>query len=155
MSVSFNGASTYIELLERGQPRSISSREDAVRIQEQIDLFLDKSELTDDEEEYLSLLGDLVLAWEKDAEAWPRVTPTQIIRELLNANEYKQAELVGSVFPTASVASEVLMGKRGLTYEHVQKLARFFHVSPAVFFTETEPRRSPPPPSVPRQSPTR
>ncbi len=45
-----------------------------------------------------------------------------------------QSDLVGRVIPTKSIASEVLRGKRRLTYVHVEKLAHVFHVSPAVFF---------------------
>ena len=40
----------------------------------------------------------------------------------------------GPVFATKSIASEVLNGKRRLTYDHVDRLAQFFHVSPSVFY---------------------
>ena len=48
------------------------------------------------------------------------------------ANGLKQKDLVG-VFETASVASEVLKGKRSLTTEHIRRLGKRFKVSPAVF----------------------
>ena len=51
----------------------------------------------------------------------------------MEANGLKQKDLVGSVFETASIASEVLSGKREITKEHIRKLSRKFHVSPAVF----------------------
>ena len=37
------------------------------------------------------------------------------------------------VFETASVASEVLKGKRSLTTEHIRRLGKRFKVSPAMF----------------------
>ncbi len=46
----------------------------------------------------------------------------------------RQGDLVGGVFPTKGIASEVLNGKRQLTYEHVARLAKVFHVSPAAFY---------------------
>jgi len=47
----------------------------------------------------------------------------------------RQVDLVGPVFPSASAASDFLAGRRPLSYERVRKLATFFHVSPAVFFS--------------------
>jgi HTH-type transcriptional regulator/antitoxin HigA len=37
------------------------------------------------------------------------------------------------VFETASVASEVLKGKRTLTTDHIRRLSKRFNISPAVF----------------------
>ena len=48
-----------------------------------------------------------------------------------------QQALVGPVFATKSVASEVLNGKRRLTYGHVDKLARMLKVPTGVFFPTT------------------
>ena len=48
------------------------------------------------------------------------------------ANALKQKDLIG-VFETASVASEVLKGKRALTTGHIRRLSKRFNVSPAVF----------------------
>ena len=125
---------TYSELLAAGQPRTITSNEEADRIQAQIDAVIDKGDLSQDEQEYLSLLGDLVLAWEEERYDWPELSPVEYLRALLEDSGRRQADLVGPVFPTASIASEVLNGKRALTYDHVHKAAAFFHVSPALFF---------------------
>ena len=61
-------------------------------------------------------------------------TPIEVINELMEANGLKQKDLVGSIFETASVVSEVLSGKRPLTVEHIRRLSKRFGVSPAVFF---------------------
>jgi hypothetical protein len=37
------------------------------------------------------------------------------------------------VFPSAPAVSDFLAGRRPLNYERVDKLAAFFHVSPALF----------------------
>ena len=55
---------SYAELLMHVQPRSITSEEEAAHIQRQIDQLIDRPERTADEEALLSLLGDLVHAWE-------------------------------------------------------------------------------------------
>ena len=38
--------------------------------------------------------------------------------------------------------SEVLAGKRQLTRAQISKLAAYFHISPAVFMAEAEPRKN-------------
>jgi HTH-type transcriptional regulator/antitoxin HigA len=116
------------------QPRSIASEEDAARTEGQIDELVDRSELTAAEASLLSLLGDLVHAWEADRYDLEAPTPSEAIRALLEAHGLHQQDLVGPVFATKSVVSEVLRGKRGPTYAHVERLARFFHVSPSVFY---------------------
>jgi HTH-type transcriptional regulator/antitoxin HigA len=63
----------------------------------------------------------------------PSASPVEVIEELMNANGLKQKDLVG-VFPTESVISDVLAGKRALTVEHIKKLSERFAVSPALFF---------------------
>ena len=51
----------------------------------------------------------------------------------MEANGLKQKDLIGVVFETASVASEVLSGKRELTKDHVRKLAKRFEVQAELF----------------------
>jgi HTH-type transcriptional regulator/antitoxin HigA len=128
---------TYTELLAAGQPRTITSDTDADRIQSQIDALLDKGELSRAEEEYLSLLGDLVLAWEDGKHEMPDLPPLDYLRALIEDGGLRQADLVPAVFPTPSLASEILSGKRPLTYDYVQRLSRYFHVSPALFFEQS------------------
>ena len=125
---------SYADLLARVQPRSITSEAEAARIQDQIDRLIDRAERNADEEALLSLLGDVIQAWEADRHDLDAPLPSQAIRALLEAHQLDQQGLVGPVFATKSVASEILSGKRRLTYEHVERLARFFHVSPSVFY---------------------
>ncbi len=103
-------------------------------VQRQIDELIDRGALSPDERKLLSLLGDLMLAWEGDRYGLPAVSPADAIRALLDARGMRQGDLVGRVFPTKGIASEVLNGKRQLTYEHVARLAEVFHVSPAAFY---------------------
>jgi HTH-type transcriptional regulator/antitoxin HigA len=124
----------YAAMLAEIQPRSITNETEAEAIQARIDQLIDQPARTADEDALLSLLGDLVQACEGDRHDLDAPTPTAAIRALLEAHGCKQQDLVGTVFATKSIASEVLRGKRGLTYDHVSRLARFFHVSPTVFY---------------------
>jgi HTH-type transcriptional regulator/antitoxin HigA len=51
----------------------------------------------------------------------------------MDTNGLRQADLL-DVFGTASIASEVLNGKRDLAKSHIQRLSARFNVSPALFF---------------------
>jgi HTH-type transcriptional regulator/antitoxin HigA len=56
---------------------------------------------------------------------------------LLTERGLRQKDLV-PVFGTESIVSEVLSGKRELQTKHIERLAVFFHVSPAAFFATRE-----------------
>jgi HTH-type transcriptional regulator/antitoxin HigA len=128
-------AEAYAKLLASSLPRSITSEEEAEAVQRQINALIDKpEELTEAESELLSLLGDLTLVWEDRKYDLSDIAGPEAVRALLELHGLRQSALVGPVFPTRSLASEVLSGKRQLTYDYVRRLAEFFRVSPAVFY---------------------
>jgi HTH-type transcriptional regulator/antitoxin HigA len=89
-------------------------------------------ELSKAERDLYDTLGVLIEDFEKKAYILRAATPIEAIKELMLANDLKQKDLVG-VFETASVASEILNGKRSLTTDHIRRLSKRFNVSPAVF----------------------
>ena len=89
-------------------------------------------DLTKAERDLYETLAVLIEDFEKKAYPTRAASPIEAIKELMAANGLKQKDLVG-VFETASVASEVLKGKRSLTTEHVRRLGKRFKVSPALF----------------------
>ena len=135
MTLGTEASQSYADLLRENLPRSIKTEAEADAIQRQIDTIIDKlGELSEAEEEFLSLLGDLMLVWENGKYELPDIYGPEAVRVLLQERDLLQKDLVGPVFPTKGIASEVLSGKRSLTYEYVRWLAEFFHVSPAVFY---------------------
>lgn len=101
--------------------------------QEAIDSLLDKGELTPDERDYLHVLGMLVCEYEQTLEPIPDIYGVELLKALIEEFELRQKDLV-PIFKTESIVSDILREKRQLTTEHIQKLAEFFRVSPAVFF---------------------
>lgn len=79
------------------------------------------------------LLTLLIEDFEEKHYAFKAASPTDVLNELMLANNLKQKDLL-DVFGTPSVVSEVLRGKRKFTAEHIRRLSRRFHVSPEVFF---------------------
>ncbi len=123
----------YIKLLKQFPPRPIKSEEDLEATQEMVNHLLDKPQLTEEESDYLDVLGMLIYKYEKDLDIVPDIYGVELLKFLLEERNLKQKDLV-SIFKTESIVSDVLNEKRQLTTRHIQELAEFFDVSPAVFF---------------------
>jgi len=123
----------YIELLTYFPPLPIKNEEDLEKTQAVVDNLLDKGNLTEEEEEYLYVLGILIHEYEEKQDLIPDIYGVDLLKVLIKELNLKQKDLV-SIFKTESIVSDVLNGKRKLTVEHIQKLAEFFKVSPAAFF---------------------
>ncbi len=128
-----NNSSAYIELLKTFPPRPITAEEELTATQKKIDSLLDKGELTPDERDYLHVLGTLVYQYEQTLEPIPDIYGIELLKALIEEFDLRQKDLV-PIFKTESIVSDILHEKRQLTTEHIQKLAEFFSVSPAVFF---------------------
>ncbi len=136
MTPGLKKPSTYIELLQAFPPRPIKSEEDFWATQEIIDDLIDRGELTEDEEDYLDVLGTLVYEYEQTQEPIPAVSGLEVLKFMMEQHNLSQKDLV-SVFKTESIASEVLNGNRKLTVAHIQELAKMFNLSPAAFMPLT------------------
>ena len=123
----------YIELLKQFPPRPIKSEEELEATQEIVNQLLDKLQLTEEESDYLDVLGMLIYEYEKDLDIVPDIYGVELLKVLLEERNLKQKDLV-SIFKTESIVSDVLNEKRKLTTRHIQELAEFFNLSPAVFF---------------------
>lgn len=123
----------YLDLLNEFPPRPIKSNDDLIAVQEVVDALLDARNLTSDQQEYLNLLGMLISEYEEKNVEVPDIYGVNLLNVLIEDWDLKQKELV-PIFKTESIVSAVINGHRQLTVEHIQKLAEFFHISPAAFF---------------------
>jgi HTH-type transcriptional regulator/antitoxin HigA len=126
---------TYEEILARKPPHPIRTEEEADRVREEIQALVRTYPRSAGQEEYLSLLSQLLIAWENGRFEPSRLPGVEVLRCLLEDNDLPQAALVGPVFASRSIVSEILSGKRKLTLNHIQKLAEFFHTRPEVFLS--------------------
>ncbi len=124
---------TYSDLLQQFPPRPIQTETQLQATQAVIDALIDQSSLTPDEQEYLNLLGTLVYEYETKHVPMPDVYGIELVKVMMLEWNLKQKDLV-PIFKTESIVSAVLHGQRNLTVNHIQQLARFFHISPAAFF---------------------
>ena len=119
----------YATLLARTLPSVIHSEKENERYLAMLEELDQKgSKLTPAEQRLAELLTLLIEDFEEKAYALEPASPVEILRELMDANNLRQKDLV-DVFGTPSIVSEVLNGKRGLTIEHIKKLSGRFHVS--------------------------
>ena len=123
----------YKQLIAEVSPKIIhTEKENRYYLGKLEDLNNRWTELTQAERDLYHTLAVLIEDFEKKTYKTRAATPIEAIRELLAANGLKQKDLIG-VFETASVASEVLKGKRALTTDHIRRLGKRFNISPAIF----------------------
>lgn len=137
-----NGSSsTYQELVLNYAPRPLRSEEEYRTARQRIDALLDKNRLSRDEQDYLEMLAVVVEKYEAalENEDEYELRGLALIRALLEEYGLRQKDLV-DIFKTESIASAVLNGRRALTVEHIDKLARRFNL-PHMLFFDTERQR--------------
>jgi len=123
----------YKQLIAEVPPKVIHTEaENRLYIEKIEDLNTRWNDLSQAERDLYDTLCVLVEDFEKKSYKIRAASPIEVIKELMTANGLRQKDLIG-VFETASVASEVLKGKRALTTDHIRRLGKRFNVSPAVF----------------------
>lgn len=94
-----------------------------------------RSHLAAEQQQYAHHLAALIEQYERAKYPDADVSPTDVIRELMEANGLRQRDLAGILGGGhESVVSEILNEKRPLSRAHIEKLSQRFLVSPAVFF---------------------
>jgi HTH-type transcriptional regulator/antitoxin HigA len=126
---------SYEEILTTKLPRPIHVEQGADRVRQEIQALIRTYPRSAGEEEYVSLLGQLLIAWENGRYETPKIPWIEVLRCMIEDNGLTQSALVGPVFASPGIVSEVLSGKRKLTLNHIKKLAEFFRTSPAVFIS--------------------
>ena len=118
---------TYIEMLTTFPPRPIKSSIECDEVQAVIDRLLDEQKLSEEQRDYLNLLGLLIEDYEAKVFPISDIYGVELLKVLIADRSLKQKDLV-PIFKTESIVSAVLSGQRNLTVEHIENLARFFHL---------------------------
>jgi HTH-type transcriptional regulator / antitoxin HigA len=123
----------YKQLIAEVPPKVIhTERENRYYLRKLEELNSRWADLTKAERDLYDTLSVLIEDFEKKAYNIRAATPIEAIKELMHANNLRQKDLVG-VFETASIASEVLKGKRRRTTDDIRRLSKRFNVSLGVF----------------------
>ena len=87
-------------------------------------------------EGFLEAVIPFVEAYEKKRLPIPVATPEDMLRFLIDQHDlsqYDRAKELGG----QPVVSDIVHGKRKLSRDHIEKLSKRFHVSPAAFYPAT------------------
>ena len=128
----------YLKLLKQYPPRPIHNKEELENTEKVISSFLDKIkldkiELTIEEREYLSVLGALIYEYEETYNVIPDIYGIELLKFLLELKNLQKQDLL-SIFEDQSTLDNIFDEQRELTTIHIQELAIFFNISPALFF---------------------
>ncbi|WP_422932135.1 helix-turn-helix domain-containing protein [Singulisphaera sp. PoT] len=123
----------YLALIAAFPLRPIRSDEELEAATRFLEGLARRDDLDDDEEGYLSVLVDLIKLYEVEHHAPVRPEPAEMLRYLLESRGVSQVELSRATGIGVSAISEILNRKRRVAMSHVDKLATFFDVGPALF----------------------
>ena len=119
--------------LEVSSPTPIASKQQHEQYLSVLDKLASKERPTFEERSMPKVLMTLIEAYEEEHHSIPRASPIEVLRTLMDGNDLRQKDVV-PIFGSESIVSEVLHKKRALNKNHIEKLSKRFHVSPAVFF---------------------
>ena len=129
----------YLKLLKQYPPRLIRNEKELENTERVVNSFLDKIELdklrlTIEEKEYLSVLAVLIYEYEeKNQELIPDIYGIELLKTILEERSLQKQDLL-FIFENQSTLDNIFDGQQELTPVHIQKLADFFNISPALFF---------------------
>ncbi len=129
----------YLELVKRHPPRPIRSEEELDHALAVVNELIDQGDLGADEADYLDVLSDLVARYEAVFQPMPPASNQELLRHLIEARGDTLAAVAAGAGISESTLSEILMGNRDLDRWHIEALAKYFHVQPTVFGSNTSP----------------
>jgi HTH-type transcriptional regulator/antitoxin HigA len=127
----------YLDLVRRFPLRPLRCDADLDAAAAVIDALIDRPKLTAPEQDYLDVLSDLVEVYEAEGVPMRPVGDADLLRFLIEQKKVTQATAATGAGIAESTISEVLAGKRKLNRTQIAKLARYFHVEPSAFLSES------------------
>ncbi len=125
--------SYYIELITTFPLRPITNDAELIATQNQVNYILDKGKLTQDDRDYLKVLGTVVYDYEDKNEPMHILKGVELLKALLEKSNLQPKDLA-SICQSESIILDIQDAKRELTATQIKELAALFHISPAAFF---------------------
>jgi HTH-type transcriptional regulator/antitoxin HigA len=128
---------SYLELVRECPLRIIHAEAEYRHAVAMLDRLSDLGPVRmEDETQYLLALALFVERYERAHEPIPVATGVEMLGYLIEAHGVKQGDVAAGTGLADSTVSEILTGKRKLNVKHIERLARFFKVEPAVFLDQ-------------------
>ncbi|MBW4445572.1 MAG: transcriptional regulator [Spirirestis rafaelensis WJT71-NPBG6] len=125
-------SSYYIELITTFAPRPITNEAELIATQNRINSILDKGNLTQDDKDYVNVLGTLVYDYEEKNEPMPILKGVALLKALLEESNLQPKHLI-TICESESNILDILNGKAKLNGNQIKQLAAFFQISPSYF----------------------
>jgi HTH-type transcriptional regulator / antitoxin HigA len=134
-----SGSHSYPELLLHFLPRPIQTEAQYDTAVRQLNELIDQGNLSDEEQDVLTLLGTLIMAYEEDhyPDEMFELRGRDLLNTLLDEAGLATDELL-PVFKTRSRLEAVLRGEQPLSEDLRNGLAAFFDVPAALFYEPVE-----------------
>ncbi len=123
-----NPSEYYLDLLQAFPPRPINNEAELIATQNQINSILDRKQLTQDDHDYLKVLGMLVYQYEAKNEQIPSLEGIDLLKAVMNEFNL-EAEDLADIFGDKSSLIAVLEGRRKITKIQENQLKERFIVS--------------------------
>ena len=107
----------------------ITNEQELIATKNQINSILDQRNITQDDRDYLRVLGTLVYNYEQQHEIIPTLTGIPLLQALLEESNLQPEDLT-SILQSESIVLDILNGNRQLTANQIQDLAVFFQIYP-------------------------
>ena len=127
---------SYLALIQAFPLRPIRSEKELDEAIKVVSALATRPDLDPGEEDYLDVLSDLVEKYETANHPMGPLPDGAMLRHLVESRGVTQTAVAKATGIKDSAISEVLAGKRQLSRANVEKLAHYFHVSPAAFSTK-------------------
>jgi HTH-type transcriptional regulator / antitoxin HigA len=121
-------SSYYIELINAFPPRPITNDAELTATQIRINALLDQKNLTQDDRDYLKVLGTLIFDYEEKHEPMPTLSGVALVKALMEDSNLQPSDLI-PIFASEEAVVEVLNCEKQLTEHQLHALAEFFHIS--------------------------
>jgi len=115
----------YLNLVIEFPPRPITNEIEWRNIQQRINSILEKKNLTQDDRDYLRVLGMLVYDYEQKFEPMPKLENAELLEALMQDYDLKIQDFL-VVFDTEEKVLSILQNKRKMTIEEYQKLSSLY-----------------------------
>jgi HTH-type transcriptional regulator / antitoxin HigA len=129
MTTGLKIPSNYLQLINAFPPRPISNEAELIATQKQINLVIDRPNLTADDRDYLKVLGMLVYEYESQHEVFPQLKGVDFLKSMIEDMGLTPKDLV-PILGDETIVMDILNDRVKLTPTQVQQLAVFFQVSP-------------------------
>jgi HTH-type transcriptional regulator/antitoxin HigA len=130
----------YFALVREFPLKPIQSERELDRATEIINRLVDRGfdNLTAGEDAYLDVLSDLTKKYETERHPIEDVSESDMLAYLIENKGITQRGLAEATGIPESTISDLLSERREFNRGHIEKLAAYFRVSPAVFFKEKQ-----------------